>query len=61
MDNVYKNEGYKLRMNIKLYHGQNKWYAKEPIVGDRITFGQYLSTFHDLSIAEKYADGENTS
>ncbi len=58
---AYDNESYKLKMNTRLYHGQKRWYGKKPKVGDTDNIGQYLSTSHNLDMAEHYASKEGGS
>ena len=57
---AYKNKSFKLKMNTRLYHGQDKWYGKPPKVGDTDNLGQYLSTSHNLDVAEYYARKNGT-
>ena len=57
---AYDNKSYKLKMNTRLYHGQDKWYGKKPKVGYKDTIGQYLSTSHDLDVADHYARKNGT-
>ena len=57
---AYDNKSYKLKMNTRLYHGQDKWYGKKPKVGDKDTIGQYLSTSHNQDVAIKYAEEKET-
>ncbi|RAP52702.1 MAG: hypothetical protein BZ138_02550 [Methanosphaera sp. rholeuAM270] len=58
---AYDNSSYKLKMNTRLYHGQDKWYGRKPEVGDEDTLGQYLSTSHNLDVAVQYAEDKGTS
>lgn len=47
-------------MNTRLYHGQDKWYGKQPKVGYKDTIGQYLSTSHNQDVAIDYAEEKRT-